>query len=153
MGDLESREVLLPPDLVPCSSHEVVVVPASHQTDTTIPISHSAGTRSEKDDAHEDVNDEVRDDGDPGDRRPAVELGVAEEGGRSVVEHMEELEGLLLYDEEHCVDQLPAARSSRQSHSRIRGSSPGSLFELHPGKGQLSSFTFSDERGSDARSS
>lgn len=62
------------------------------------------------------MNDEVGDDGDPRDGGSSVELSVTEEGSRSVVEDVQELEGLLLDDEEDGVNQLPAARSIRQSH-------------------------------------
>lgn len=56
---------------------------------------------------HEDVNKEVEGDDDPGDRGAAVQLSVAEDGGGGVVEHVQELERLLLDDEETSVKELP----------------------------------------------
>jgi hypothetical protein len=56
---------------------------------------------------HENMNSEVKGDGDPGDGGSAVELSVAEDGRGSVVENMEKLKGLLLKDKEDSVGKLP----------------------------------------------
>lgn len=64
--DLESRKVLLPPDLVSSSSHEVVVI-------------------------HEDMNGKVGSNGYPRDRSSSVQLCVTKESSRGVMEYMEEL--------------------------------------------------------------
>ena len=72
------------------------------------------------------MNEEVQRDDHPRHGRAAVELGVAEDGGRGVVEDVEELEGLLLDDEEDCVKQLPvcgrgegsARETARRAFSR-----------------------------------
>lgn len=56
---------------------------------------------------HEDMHKEVEGDDDPRDGGASIELRVAEDGGRGVVEDVEELKGLLLDDEEDRVEQLP----------------------------------------------
>lgn len=53
------------------------------------------------------MNGQVGDDGNPGNRSPSVELSVAESGGSSVVEYVEEHERLLLDDEENRVCEFP----------------------------------------------
>jgi hypothetical protein len=62
---LQNCDVLLPPDADPPSALEVVPV-------------------------HDDVDHEVKRDGDPGDGGAAEELGVAEEGGRAMVVGVQE---------------------------------------------------------------
>jgi hypothetical protein len=81
LGDLEDGDVLLPPDADAAGGLEVVPV-------------------------HDNVDREVKGDDDPGDGGVAEELGVAEEGGGTVVVGVEEGQGLLLEDEEDGVDQF-----------------------------------------------
>lgn len=81
MDDLEHCDVLLPPNSDAARGLEVVPV-------------------------HDDVNHQVQRDWDPGHCGVAEELGVAEEGGRTVVVGVEEGERLLLEEEEARVEEL-----------------------------------------------
>ena len=55
---------------------------------------------------HDDVDEEVEGDGNPGDGGEADELGVAEEGGGAVVVGVQEGEGFFLEDHEDCVKEF-----------------------------------------------
>jgi hypothetical protein len=63
---------------------------------------------------HEDVNEKVEGDNDPGNGSATVELGVAEDGGGGVVEDVEELKGLLLDDKEDRVEELPVCKAEEK---------------------------------------
>lgn len=81
LGDLQDCDVFLPPDADAARGLEVVPV-------------------------HDDVDGEVESDDDPGDGGVAEQLGVAEQGGGSVVVGVEEGERLLLEDEEDGVNEF-----------------------------------------------
>ena len=81
LDDLEHGDVLLPPDANAARGLEVVPV-------------------------HDDVDGEVEDDGHPGHRGVAEQLGVAKQGGRAMVVGVQEGERLLLEEEEDGVDEL-----------------------------------------------
>lgn len=81
LGDLQSREIFLPPEPGTTSGSVVVVV-------------------------HDDVNEQVECDDDPLHRGLSVELGVAQNGSGCVVEDVKESKGLLLEDKEDSVDEL-----------------------------------------------
>ena len=70
------------------------------------------------------MDEEVERDDDPRHRGAAVELGVAEDGRRGVVEDVEELEGLLLDDEEGRVEELPVCEG-RKARACARGRGRG----------------------------
>lgn len=81
LDDLEHGDVLLPPNSDSTSRLEVVPV-------------------------HDNVNHQVEGDGHPGDGGVAEELGVAKEGGGTVVVGVEEGERLLLEEEEAGVEEF-----------------------------------------------
>ena len=81
LDDLQHGDVLLPPDADAARGLEVVPV-------------------------HDDVDEEVEGDGDPGDGGVAEELGEAEEGGGAVVVGVQEGEGFLFQDEEDGVEEF-----------------------------------------------
>ena len=85
MDDLHDGDVALPPDADPAGSLEVVPV-------------------------HHDVNHEVENDRNPGDRRVTEELSEAEECGRAVVIGVEEGQWLLFEEQEDGVDELKVFR-------------------------------------------
>ena len=81
LHNLQHGDVLLPPDADATGTLEVVPV-------------------------HDDVDQQVDGDGNPLDRGQTDELGVAQEGGGTVVVGVEEGQRLLLEDEEDGVEQL-----------------------------------------------
>ena len=81
--------------------------------------------------AHEDVNGQVGNDRNPGNRRASVELSVAEGSSRSVVEDVKEHEGLLLDDEEDRVCELPVCRSANLVSHQISRLSLSVAGDIH----------------------
>jgi hypothetical protein len=118
LGDLKCREVLLPPNLVASSRHEVIVVPVRAKRRKSALVSFASQKLQH---SHQDVYGQVGDDGNPRDGGASVELSVAEGGGRGVVEDVEELEGLLLHDEEDGVGELPVCRTNPNQFLSVYG--------------------------------
>lgn len=81
LNDLEDGNISLPPDANATSALEVVPV-------------------------HDNMDHQVESNGHPGDGGETNELGVAEKSGGTVVVGVEEGQGLLLEEEEDCVDEF-----------------------------------------------
>lgn len=129
LRDLQRGEVLLPPDLVAGGGHEVVVV--LHRIRQRSASRIMRVPNETRPTHHQDVNEEVEGDDDPGDGSPAIELGVAEDGSRGVVEHVQELERLLLDDEEARVKQLPVCSGGRSASQRLASGAGGRSGNTH----------------------
>jgi hypothetical protein len=102
LDDLETGNPLLPPNTDTTSALEVVPV-------------------------HDDVNEEVQDDGDPRDGGGTDELGVAEEGGSTMVVAVEEGQRLLLEEQEDGVKELEVLGEVVEVVQNDKGLGPATL--------------------------